>query len=54
MIHTFVVTIEVNEKDPKCVTPEDLRLRIAGAPTYMDGVRTIDVEYQGVTIPSKE
>ena len=45
-VHGFLLAIELEEG--VLTTPEDLRLRLAGACQWIDGVGTIDCDHIGV------
>lgn len=45
-LHGFLLAIELEDEAPN--DPESLRLRLANACNWMDGVGTIDCDYLGV------
>ena len=46
--HQFLVEVRVDPDDPKLVSIEEIRLRVADGPQWMDGVIAVDTRYCGI------
>ena len=46
-LHCYAVYVELDPAVQHGVTPEEVRLRLSGAPNWMDGVVSVSAEYLG-------